>query len=146
MSFYIAGTGSALPEKVVTNDDLAQFLDTSDEWIVTRTGIRQRHVLTGERLTDLAVESAKIALRDAGADPSEIDLILCATMRADTVTPSLACAVGEALGTTVPAFDLNAACVGVLYCMEIADAFISCGKAKAVLVVSAEAMSKLLDW
>ncbi len=146
MSFYIAGTGSALPAKVVTNDDLAQFLDTSDEWIVTRTGIRQRHVLTGERLTDLAVESAGIALRDAGADPSEIDLILCATMRADTVTPSLACAVGEALGTTAPAFDLNAACVGVLYCMEIADAFISCGKAKAVLVVSAEAMSKLLDW
>lgn len=146
MSFYVAGTGSALPEKIVTNDDLAQFLDTSDEWIVSRTGIRRRHVLTHERLTDLAVASAQIALEDAGIKASEIDLILCATMRADTVTPSLACAVGEAIGTSAPAFDINAACVGVLYCMEIADSFIVSGRAKTVLVVSAEAMSKLVDW
>ncbi len=146
MSFYVAGTGSALPEKVVSNDDLAQFLDTSDEWIVSRTGIRRRHVLTHESLTDLAVASAKIALEDAGAEASEIDLILCATMRADTVTPSLACAVGEAIGTSAPAFDINAACVGVLYCMEIADSFIVSGRAKTVLVISGEAMSKLVDW
>ncbi len=146
MSFYVAGTGSALPEKAVTNDDLAQFLDTSDEWIVTRTGIRRRHILTHERLQDLAIASAKTALEDAGVCGAEVDLIVCATMRADTVTPSLACAVAEAIGSTAPAFDVNAACVGVLYCMEIADAFAASGKAKTVLVVSAEAMSKLVDW
>ena len=146
MSFYIAGTGSALPEKVVSNDDLAQFLDTSDEWIYTRTGIRRRHVLTHERLDDLAIASAKQALADAGVSGAEVDLILCATMRGDTYTPSLACTVGEAVGSRAPAFDLNAACVGVLYAMEIADSFISSGKAKTVLIVSAEAMSKLVDW
>ena len=146
MSFYIAETGSALPEKVVSNDDLAQFLDTSDEWIYTRTGIRRRHVLTHERLDDLAIASAKQALADAGVSGAEVDLILCATMRGDTYTPSLACTVGEAVGSRAPAFDLNAACVGVLYAMEIADSFISSGKAKTVLIVSAEAMSKLVDW
>ena len=146
MSFYIAGTGSALPEKVVSNDDLAQFLDTSDEWIYTRTGIRRRHVLTHERLDDLAIASAKQALADAGVSGAEVDLILCATMRGDTYTPSLACTVGEAVGSRAPAFDLNAACVGVLCAMEIADSFISSGKAKTVLIVSAEAMSKLVDW
>ena len=146
MSFYIAGTGSALPEKVVSNDDLAQFLDTSDEWIYTRTGIRRRHVLTHERLDDLAIASAKQALADAGVSGAEVDLILCTTMRGDTYTPSLACTVGEAVGSRAPAFDLNAACVGVLYAMEIADSFISSGKAETVLIVSAEAMSKLVDW
>lgn len=146
MSFYIAGTGSALPEKVVSNDDLAQFLDTSDEWIYTRTGIRRRHVLTHERLDDLAIASARQALADAGVSGAEVDLILCATMRGDTYTPSLACTVGEAVGSRAPAFDLNAACVGVLYAMEIADSFISSGKAETVLIVSAEAMSKLVDW
>ena len=146
MSFYIAVTGSALPEKVVSNDDLAQFLDTSAEWIYTRTGIRRRHVLTHERLDDLAIASAKQALADAGVSGAEVDLILCATMRGDTYTPSLACTVGEAVGSRAPAFDLNAACVGVLYAMEIADSFISSGKAETVLIVSAEAMSKLVDW
>ena len=146
MSFYIAGTGSALPEKVVSNDDLAQFLDTSDEWIYTRTGIRRRHVLTHERLDDLAIASAKQALAETGVSGAEVDLILCATMRGDTYTPSLACTVGEAVGSRAPAFDLNAACVGVLYAMEIADSFISSGKAETVLIVSAEAMSKLVDW
>lgn len=146
MSFFIAGTGSALPDTIVTNDDLAKFLDTSDEWIFTRTGIRRRRVLTGERLDDLAVRSARIALEDAGVSGSEVDLILCATMRGDTFTPSLACTVAEAIGSTAPAFDLNAACVGVLYCMEVADSFIASGKAETVLIVSAEAMSKLLDW
>lgn len=146
MSFYIAGTGSALPEKVVSNDDLAQFLDTSDEWIFTRTGIHRRHVLTHERLDELAIRSAQIALQDAGIGGEEVDLILCATMRGDTFTPSLACIVGEAVGSHAPSFDVNAACVGVLYCMEIADSFFVAGKAKTALIVSAEAMSKLVDW
>ena len=146
MAFYIAGTGSALPEKVVTNDDLAEFLETSDEWIYTRTGIHKRHVLTHEKLNDLAILSAKRALEDANVKGEEVDLILCATMRGDTFTPSLACSVGEAIGSHAPAFDVNAACVGALYCMEIADSFIETGRAETVLIVSAEAMSKLLDW
>ena len=146
MSFFIAGTGSALPGTVVTNDDLAKFLDTSDEWIYARTGIRRRRVLTDERLDDLAIRSAHIALEDAGVSGGEVDLILCATMRGDTFTPSLACTIAEAIGSTAPAFDLNAACVEVLYCMEVADSFIASGKAETVLIVSAEAMSKLLDW
>lgn len=146
MSFYIAGTGSALPEKIVSNEDLTAFLDTSDEWIFTRTGIHNRRVLTHEKLNDLAILSARRALEDAGTDGKDVDLILCATMRGDTVTPSLACIVAEAIGSRAPAFDVNAACVGVLYCMEIADSFIATGKAETVLIVSAEAMSKLLDW
>ncbi len=146
MSFTIVGTGSALPAKIVSNDDLAQFLDTSDEWIFTRTGIRRRRVLTDERLDDLAIRSAKAALGDASLTGADVDLILCATMRGDTYTPSLACTVAEAIGSRAPAFDLNAACVGVLYCMEVADSFIAAGKAETVLIVSAEAMSKLLDW
>ena len=146
MSFTIVGTGSALPAKIVSNDDLAQFLDTSDEWIFTRTGIRRRRVLTDERLDDLAIRSAKAALEDASLTGADVDLILCATMRGDTYTPSLACTVAEAIGSRAPAFDLNAACVGVLYCMEVADSFIAAGKAETVLIVSAEAMSKLLDW
>lgn len=146
MSFTIVGTGSALPARIVSNDDLAQFLDTSDEWIFTRTGIRRRRVLTDERLDDLAIRSAKAALEDASLTGADVDLILCATMRGDTYTPSLACTVAEAIGSRAPAFDLNAACVGVLYCMEVADSFIAAGKAETVLIVSAEAMSKLLDW
>ncbi len=146
MSFYIAGTGSALPEKSVGNDDLAAFLDTSDEWIYTRTGIRRRRVLTHEKLNDLAILSARRALEDAGVAGERVDLILCATMRGDTVTPSLACVVAEAVGSHAPAFDVNAACVGVLYCMEIVDSFFAAGKAETALIVSAEAMSKLLNW
>ena len=136
MSFYIAGTGSALPEKIVSNEDLTAFLDTSDEWIFTRTGIHNRRVLTHETLNDLAILSARRALEDAGVTGQEVGLILCATMRGDTVTPSLACVVAEAIGSRAPAFDVNAACVGVLYCMEIADSFIATGKADTVLIVS----------
>ena len=146
MSFDILGTGSRVPRKVVTNDDLTEFLDTSDEWIYTRTGIRKRHVLTDETLLDLAVGSAEIALEDAKTSPSEIGFVLAATMRGDTVTPSFAFCVAEILGIAAPAFDVNAACVGVLYCMELADSLISTGKADKILIVSAEAMSKLVDW
>lgn len=146
MSFDILGTGSRVPRKVVTNDELTEFLDTSDEWIHTRTGIRRRHVLTDETLHSLAVEAAQSALDSAGVRAEEIDFVLCATMRADTVTPSMAFCVAEKLGIASPAFDVNAACVGVLYCMELADSLIATGKADKILIVSGEAMSKLIDW
>ncbi|MDE6398380.1 MAG: ketoacyl-ACP synthase III [Clostridiales bacterium] len=146
MSFYIAGTGSALPEKVVTNDDLGKIMDTNDEWIRTRTGIRNRRVLTGETLTELSARAGAAALADAGLSAQDIDLVLCATMRGDSVTPSQACLTAKDLGIHAPCFDINAACSAMLYAFEIADSFIATGKANNVLVLTCEAMSKQIDW
>ncbi len=146
MSFYIAGTGSALPRKKVSNDDLSKMMDTSDEWIRTRTGIRNRRVITDETLTSLSADAAQIALRDAQLSAQDIDLVICATMRGDTVTPSQACLTAAALGIQAPCFDVNAACSAMLYCFEIADSFMRADKAKNVLVLACEAMSKQIDW
>lgn len=146
MSFYIAGTGSALPEKVVSNDDLSKLMETSDEWIRTRTGIGNRRVLTDETLTDLSAAAGLSALKDAALSAKDIDLVLCATMRGDTITPSQACLTACKLGITAPCFDVNAACSAMLYCFEIADSFIATGKTRNVLVLTCEAMSKQLDW
>lgn len=146
MSFYIAGTGSALPKKIVSNDDLSKIMDTSDEWIRTRTGIRNRRVLTDETLTELSTKAAKDALSDAGVAAKDVDLVLCATLRGDTVTPAQACLTAAELGIEAPCFDVNAACSAMLYCFEIADSFIATGKAETVLVLTCEAMSKQLDW
>lgn len=146
MSFYIAGTGSALPKKVVTNDDLGKIMDTSDEWIFSHTGIHSRRVLTDETLTELSAKAAQEALADAGLQPSDIDLVICATLRGDTVTPSQACLTAAAVGITAPCFDLNAACSAMLYSFSVADSFIRTDKANNVLVLTCEAMSKQLDW
>ena len=137
MSFYIAGTGSAIPEKIVSNEDLTAFLDTSDEWIFTRTGIHNRRVLTHETLNDLAILSARRALEDAGVTGQEVALLPCATMRGDTVTPSLACVVADAIGSRAPAFDVHAACARALSVVEPADSFISPGQPATVLTASA---------
>lgn len=146
MSYTIAGAGYALPKTVVTNEQLSKFVDTSDEWIVTRTGIQERRILTDESLTELAIQAAKKAMANAKVTAKEIDLIVCGTIRGDTITPSLACTIAEEIGGTAAAFDLNAACVGLIYAMEVADSFMATGKAKTVLIVTAEAMSKLIDW
>lgn len=146
MSFYIAGTGSALPEKVVTNDDLGKVVDTSDEWIRTRTGIRERRVLTDETLTSLSASAGKKALESAHINPEDVDLVICCTLRGDTVTPSQACLTAAELGINAPCFDINAACSAMLYAFDIADSFVSTGKAECVLVLTCEAMSRLLDW
>ena len=146
MSFYIAGTGSALPKKVVTNDDLGKLVETSDEWIRTRTGIHERRVLTTETLTELTTVAAKKALDMAKLNAEDIDLVICATLRGDTVTPSQACLTAAELGIVAPCFDVNAACSAMLYSFSIADSFIQSGKAKNVLILTCEAMSKHLDW
>lgn len=146
MSFKISGTGSRLAEKVVTNDDLAKIMDTSDEWIKTRTGICSRHVSTFETATYLAVEAAKSALDDSGLKAEDIECVICATMRGDTFTPSEACAVAEALHVRAPAYDVNAACSGMMYVFDIADSYIRSGKYENILVVTVEQMSKLVDW
>lgn len=146
MGFRITGTGSALPRHVVTNDMLAGMVDTSDEWISTRTGIRSRPILTDETATQLATKAAMRCLEDAGTPASEIGLIICATISADYLTPSLACVVQKEIGATCPAFDMNAACSGFLYALDAADSYLTTGKAKKVLVVACEIMSRLIDW
>ena len=146
MSFKILATGSKLAEKSVTNDDLAKIMDTSDEWIRTRTGIGSRHVSTTETASFLAIEATKNAFENCSVKPSDIDCVICATMRGDTYTPSVACAVAEALGINAPAYDVNGACTGMIYAFDIADSYIKSGKYDNILVVTVEQMSKLIDW
>lgn len=144
----VIGTGSYLPEKVVTNDDLARTVDTSDEWIRTRTGIRSRHFAAeGELASDLALPAAQRALDAAGVNPADIDLIIVATTTPDIIFPSTACILQSKLGIAgCPAFDVQAVCSGFVYALTIADLFIRSGQARHVLVVGAEVYSRILDW
>jgi 3-oxoacyl-[acyl-carrier-protein] synthase-3 len=144
----IAGTGSYLPDKVLTNNDLAQFVDTSDEWIAARTGIRERHVAAeGETTGDLAYHASVRALAAAGVDASELDLIVLGTTTPDLIFPSTACLLQHRLGANgCPAFDVNAACSGFLFALAVADNFIRSGAARTVLVVGAETLTRMLDW
>jgi 3-oxoacyl-[acyl-carrier-protein] synthase-3 len=146
MSFKIIGTGSAHPACSQTNDDLKKFIDTSDEWIYSRTGIKSRYVCTTETITDVATAAGEAALKNAGVDVSELDGIICTTIRGDYFTPSLACCIQERIGATCPAFDMNAACTGFLYALDVADGFFVRKRVKKLLIVSCENMSKLLDW
>ena len=145
----ITGTGSYLPEKVLTNEDLARMVDTSDEWIRTRTGIRRRHVAAeGETTSDMAVRAARAALEAAGRAAEDIDMVLLATTSPDYSFPASAVIVQERLGMRpgTVAFDLQAVCSGFVYGLATADAFIRSGQAKSVLLIGAEALSRLLDW
>ena len=146
MSFSLIGTGSAYPAHTLSNEQLSQMVDTSDEWITTRTGIHSRHILTDETLTDLVVRAARSALQDADVKPEELDLILCATVRGDSITPSEACILQKELGACCPSMDINAACSGFLYALDVADGYFARKRAKKVLVVAAEAMSRMTDW
>ena len=147
MNFKIIGTGRACPACVKTNDDLSEFLDTSDEWIRTRTGIEERHVMQDcESISQLAVQAARAALENAETDPSELDFVICSTIRGDYITPSMACIVARDLGVRCMAFDLNAACSGFIYALDCAAGYFERGRAKKGLIVSAEAMSKMVDW
>lgn len=144
----ILGTGSYLPKKILTNKDIEEIVDTTDEWIFDRTGIRQRHVVTeGETCSDLAVAAARAAMEAAGVAPSEIDLIILATTTPDQIFPSTACIIQPRLGIkAVPAFDIQAVCAGFVYALSVADQFIRTGSAKRALVIGADTMSRLLDW
>ena len=142
----IAGIGSAIPRKVVTNEMLSEFLETSDEWITSRTGIRERHVLSDEKFETLAAEAAEKALADAGIGREEIELVLCSTATSPYITPSLACVVREALQLPCPAMDLNAACAGFLYALDVADAYLRSGKAGRILLICADNLSRIADW
>lgn len=144
----IAGTGSFLPEKVLTNDDLSKIVDTSDEWIRTRTGIRERHIAgEGENSSDLGYQAALRALEAAGVAPSDIDMIVVGTTTPDIVFPSTACLIQARLGAEgCMALDVNAACSGFIYALTVADKFIRTGDAKTVLVVGAETLTRITDW
>ena len=144
----ITGTGRAVPEKVLTNADLERIVDTTDEWITTRTGIKERRIARDdESLTSFAFPAADRALEAAGVDGSEIDLVLCATVCPDKPFPATACLIQEHIGAPkAPAFDLSAACTGFLYGLGVASQFIATGWANKALVVGGEVLSKIVDW
>lgn len=144
----VTGVGSYLPEQVVTNADLAKIVDTSDEWIVERTGIRQRHkAREDEPTSDLAVAAARRALEDAGRTAADVDLIVVATTTPDMTFPATASIVQRKLGVPVcPAFDVQAVCSGFVYALSVADGFVARGISKCALVIGAEEMTRLMDW
>ena len=144
----ITGTGAYLPEKVLTNQDLARMVDTSDEWIRERTGIRKRHIAAeGEATCDLAEHAARAAMEMAGRKPSEIDLIIVATTTPDRVFPATACLLQQRLGIHgCAAFDVQAVCTGFVYALGVADRFIRTDGARCALVVGAETFSRIIDW
>ena len=147
MRIKIKGTGSAVPKLRVTNDDLSKLMDTSDEWLKSRTGIGARHLAVEETTTGLAVAAANDALRDAGVTAEELDLIIAATVTADKFLPNLSCEVQSALGAkNAVAFDLNAACSGFLFALNTVQMYLENGVYKKALVIGAETLSKIMDW
>ncbi len=145
----VIGTGSYLPERIMPNSELEATLDTSDEWIVARTGIRQRHVAAPDELTsDLAEHAARRAIEAAGIEPSDLDLIIVATTTPDLVFPSVACLLQNRLGihTGSPAFDVQAVCAGFVYAMDVVHRFFQTGGCSRALVVGAETFTRILDW
>ena len=142
----ITGTGSYLPPKIVTNFDLEKTLDTSDEWITARTGIKERRIVTNESTCDLALEASLNALSMAEIDPQDIDLIILSTTTPDKIFPATATMLQNRLGASCPAFDLQAVCAGFVFALSTAQQFIENGSAKNILVVGSETMSKIVDW
>lgn len=144
----IIGTGSHLPTRIMTNFDLEKMVDTSDEWIVTRSGISERHIAAeGELSSDLALHASKKAIESAGISPDEIDLVIFATTTPDQIFPSTACVLQDKLGIKQgAAFDVQAVCAGFIYALATADMYIRCRQARTALVVGAEVLSRLLNW
>lgn len=147
MSVKIIGTGSALPQKTVTNEDMAQLVDTSDEWIRERTGIGSRRISTGETVVSLAAQACEKALENAGRNAAEVQLLLVATCTPEVGIPCAACQVQSLLGAAgAVAFDLNAACAGFLFALNTACAYIQAGIYENALIVGSEVLSKIVDW
>ncbi|MEX0604429.1 MAG: beta-ketoacyl-ACP synthase III [Marinobacter sp.] len=144
----ITGTGSYLPDNIVTNKDLEKMVDTNDQWIRERTGIEQRHIaVDGQTCVDLAEQAARLAIEAAGIEPQEIDLIVFATSTPDKIFPSSACILQARLGIHgSPAFDIQAVCSGFVYALSVADKFIKTGSSKKALVIGAEVFSRIINW
>ena len=147
MTSKIIGTGSCLPKTTVTNDFLSTIMDTSDEWISSRTGIRERHLVKDETTAGLSLEAARQALAAAGVEPEELDMIVVGTLTGDYVTPSTACEVQAGLGAVnAVAFDINAACAGFIFGLHTVNAYIRSGMCRLALVIGAESLSRIMDW
>ena len=147
MRAQIIGTGSCLPEKIVTNDYLSTIVETSDEWISSRTGIRQRHISIDETTASLSTEAGRRALEDAGVKAEDLDLIIVATCTPDTLVPNTACLVQSELGAVnATAFDISAACSGFVFAMNLVDAYMQSGMYRMALVIGAETLSRIVDW
>jgi len=144
----IVGTGRYLPERIMTNFDLEKIVDTTDEWIRTRTGVERRHVVAEDQTTsDMCVEAAKVAIEDAGVDVSEIDLVITGTTSPDLIFPNISTLIQHRLGIPAcPAFSLEAACTGFIYALTMADKFIRLGDARCALIMGAECITKFVDW
>lgn len=142
----IIGTGSARPSLTVTNAMLENFLDTSDEWIVTRTGIHERRVISSEKLEDLAAAAADRAMENAGVTPDQIDFILCSNVVNEYVTPGLGCIIQGKIGATCPTMDINCACTGFIYALDVAEAYLATKDIKNILIVCAEEPSRMMNW
>jgi 3-oxoacyl-[acyl-carrier-protein] synthase-3 len=144
----ITGLGAVVPEKILTNHDLAEMVDTSDEWILTRTGIRERHIAeNGKATSDYAADAARLALENAKLPAEEIEMIIFGTVTPDMYFPSAACFLQEKIGAVnATAFDISAACTGFIYGLSIADSMISAGRCKNVLVIGAELLSRITNW
>ncbi len=146
MNFKILGTGSYVPENIVTNDDLAKIVETNDEWITKRVGIKERHISVTDTTLDMGANAALDALENSGVKAEELDLIVTATISSDTACPSAACLIQSRIGANCMAFDVSAACAGFLFALETVSGFLERGRAKKALVVCTDRMSKLLDW
>ncbi len=144
----IVGTGRYLPERIMTNADLEKMVDTSDEWIRTRTGVERRHICAeGQTTSDMCIEAAKIAIKDAGIDAADIDMVITGTTTPDLIFPNISTIIQHKLGIPAcTAFSLEAACTGFIYALTTADKFIKAGEAKCALVLGAESITRLVDW
>lgn len=142
----IIGTGSALPGKIVTNDMISGFLDTSDAWIFPRTGIKSRHVISDENIEDLGAEACRKALEMAGLKPGDIDFFICSNVVSEYITPGLSCVIAEKTGLSCPMIDINCACPGFVYALDIAETYYKAGKVRNVLIVCAEEPTRMSSW
>ena len=142
----LIGTGSALPARQVTNDEISQILDTTDAWICPRTGIHSRHVISDERLEDLGAEAARKALEMAGLGVADIDFFICSNVVNEYMTPGLSCIIAAQIGLSCPMIDINCACPGFIYAMDIAETYFQAGKVRNVLIVCAEEPSRMTSW
>ena len=146
MSIQILGTGAYVPERILTNDDLSQMVDTSDEWIRQRVGVQERHISVSESAAEMGAKAAQRALDAAGITADQLDLIVGATVSADAVCPSVSALVQQQIGAACPAFDVNSACSGFLFALDTAAAFIARGGIRYALVLGAERLSRIVDW
>lgn len=142
----IVGTGSALPQQSVTNENLSKFLDTSDEWIISRTGIKERRLITTEDLLELAVKASQSAIEAANIHPSQLDYIICSNVANNFVTPAMSCILQKRLEAQCPCVDINGACVGFIFALDMAEALQKAGRANHILIICAEEPSKFCNW